>query len=481
MPEIEHAPPVPTPARPAQDARARDALAGDPGWVPTPPVSVREVWSAWWPLAASWLLMGFELPAVSAVMARLPDPTVSLAAYGGVVFPLALLIESPIIMLLSASTALSKDRASYRLVRRFMLVAGLSLTAFHALVAFTPLYDFVVGQLLRPPPDVLEPGRIGMMIMTPWTIAIAYRRFQQGLLIRFGRSHAVGVGTGIRLGTNVLVLALGWAIGAWPGIVVGTVAVASSVVAEAIFAGIVAHGVIRGPLATAPPLETPLTMKRFLRFYTPLLVTPFLLFFAMPLASAAMSRMPRALDSLAAWPVVNGLVFTLRSVAFGLNEVAVSVVERPRSLAALTRFTGLLAVALTAVLLALVATPLSGVWLGTVSALPAELVPLAATGLALAFLLPALTAYQSLYQGVVVYSHRTSAVTESMVVFLLVCALVLGIGIQAQGPPGLHVALVAFVLGTLAQVVWLAWRAQPELNALAARDRAAQEAPVPGR
>ena len=50
---------------------------------------------AWLPLAASWLLMGLELPAVSAVMARLPDPERSLAAYGGVVFPLALLIESP--------------------------------------------------------------------------------------------------------------------------------------------------------------------------------------------------------------------------------------------------------------------------------------------------------------------------------------------------------------------------------------------------
>ena len=51
----------------------------------------------WWPLAASWLLMGMEVPALSAVIARLPDPEINLAAYGGVVFPLALLVESPII------------------------------------------------------------------------------------------------------------------------------------------------------------------------------------------------------------------------------------------------------------------------------------------------------------------------------------------------------------------------------------------------
>ena len=46
--------------------------------------------------------MGLELPVVSAVMARLPQPEVSLAAYGGLVFPTALLIESPIIMLLAS-------------------------------------------------------------------------------------------------------------------------------------------------------------------------------------------------------------------------------------------------------------------------------------------------------------------------------------------------------------------------------------------
>jgi len=37
------------------------------------------------------------LPLLSAVIARLPDPKVHLAAYGGVVFPLALIIEAPII------------------------------------------------------------------------------------------------------------------------------------------------------------------------------------------------------------------------------------------------------------------------------------------------------------------------------------------------------------------------------------------------
>ncbi len=91
----------------------------------------RKIFATWWPLAASWILMSLELPALSAVIARLPNPDINLAAYGGVVFPLALIFESPIIMLLAASTALSKDYASYKLLRTYTIRAGLILTAVH--------------------------------------------------------------------------------------------------------------------------------------------------------------------------------------------------------------------------------------------------------------------------------------------------------------------------------------------------------------
>ena len=67
---------------------------------------MRRVVRTWWPLAASWLLMASEQPVLSAIVARLAEPEINLAAWGGLVFPLALIIESPIIMLLSASTAL---------------------------------------------------------------------------------------------------------------------------------------------------------------------------------------------------------------------------------------------------------------------------------------------------------------------------------------------------------------------------------------
>lgn len=436
-------------------------------------LSAREIARVWTPLAASWLLMGLELPAVSAVMARLPDPKVSLAAYGGVVFPIALLIESPIIMLLAASTALARDLPSYRLVRRFTFTVAGSLVALHALVAFTPLYDVLAVRLLAVPDEVREPARIGLRIMLPWVISIAYRRSAQGLLIRSGRARAVTLGTLVRLGTGGLVLAIGLATHRTAGIVVGTSAVACAVVAEAIVAGIAVRPAVR-ELASAPPVEPPLTRRAFLAFYLPLMVTPLINFLAMPLGSAAMSRMPLALDSLATWPVLNGASFTLRSLGFAFNEVVVSLLERPRAVPALRRFAVVLAGVVTGLMLLAAATPAGRAWFAGVSALPPALLPLATNGLWWLALMPAAAVGQSWWQGALVHAGRTRGVTESVIVTLAVTALVLGAGVLAHALPGLYVAAAGMLLGGLAQVAWLAWRARPEIARVAQRDEALQ-------
>ncbi len=103
--------------------------------------------------------MGVEMPVISAVMARLANSEISLATHGGIVFPLAMIIEAPIIMLLSAPTSLSKDWDSYQKIFRFMMIIGSSLTILHLMVTFTPLYDFVVVELLSVPEEIIwSPG-----------------------------------------------------------------------------------------------------------------------------------------------------------------------------------------------------------------------------------------------------------------------------------------------------------------------------------
>ncbi len=420
----------------------------------------REILTTWLPLAGSWLLMAAELPALSIFVARLANPEIHLAAYGGVVFPLALIIESPIIMLLAASTALSKDQASYDRLRRYMIFGGAALTTLHALIAFTPLYYFVVESIIGAPAEIVEPARVGLRIMLPWTWAIAYRRFKQGVMIRFNQSWAVTVGTAIRLTADVSVLTLGLYLKNIPGIVVATGAVATGVVSEANFAGLAARPVVKGPLRTAPPVEPPLTRSMFLQFYIPLATTSLLALFIQPMGSAAISRMPQALESLAVWPVVIGLSFVFRSTGVAYNEVVVALLERPNAYARLRRFTGWLTALVVGLQFILVATPLADFWLRRVTALSEPLSALAHQGLWFGLLLPGFAALQSWYQGAILNSRETRAITEAVVIFLIATGAALVIGVAWGAFTGLYVAMLAYTLGMGVQTAWLWWRSR---------------------
>jgi hypothetical protein len=433
-----------------------------------PRPTVSDVARFWWPLAASWLLMGAELPALSAVIARLPQPEIHLGAYG-VVFALSLIVEAPIIMLLAASTALSKDCASYLKLRRFMMRLSAVETALHALVAFTPLFDLMMHYLIGLPDELMEPARIGLRIMTPWTWAIAYRRFNQGVLIRFDRTRVVGLGTVVRLTADVVVLAIGYLTRAFPGVVVGTSAVIAGVLSEALYVGLRVRPVLRNELRAAPPVEPPLSSRAMLEFYVPLALTSLMALAIQPIGSAALSRAPLPVESLAVWPVVSGLLFIFRSLGLAYNEVVVALLERPGSAPALRRFTVILTLVSTLPLAIIAATPLAQVWFRDMSGLSPELADLACASLPFVLALAALQPWMSWYQGRLVYGRRTRSVTESVVLFVIVTVGALWAGVAWGQAPGVFIGWTAFSLGGLAQTAWLWMRSRTVLETHASR------------
>jgi hypothetical protein len=211
-------------------------------------------------------------------------------------------------------------------------------------------------------------------------------------------------------------------------------------------------------------------MRAFVRFYTPLGLTPLLNFISMPLAAAAMSRMPNALESLAAWPVLSGSTFTLRAMGFAYNEVMVAQLDRWRPVPALQKFAWALAALTSTLLLIGAATHVGLWWFARGSALPEALAMMAWRSLWLLVPMGAVTVWQSFHQGVLVHAHRTRAVTESMAVLLAATATVLGVGVAWRSLPGLGFAALALTVGGVAQIAWLAYRSRPVLTELASRD-----------
>jgi len=266
-------------------------------------------------------------------------------------------------------------------------------------------------------------------------------------------------GTLVRLVFDFGVLAILSRFPGVSGITAGTAAIASGVTAEAVFIGVCARATV-SELGEPRPGTEPLTRSSFLSFYVPLAMTPLLTLLIQPIGSAAMSRMPDALSSLAAWTPVHALVFLTRSLGFAFNEVVVALLDRPGARPALVRFTTLLAVGTMACLAALAATPLSRLWFEQVSGLEPELGRVCATALFFALLMPGYQAVQSYHQGSLVHARRTRGVTESVALYLVVSASILGVGAVLDPLRGIYFALIAFSTGGILQTAWLVHRSR---------------------
>lgn len=422
-------------------------------------LTMTKVVKTWLPLFGSWLMMSLELPVINAIIARLVNPEINLAAYGGIVYPIALTIEAPVIMLLAASTALSRDWTSYQRLKKITLIMGGILSLLHLVIAVTPIYDFIVTVFLNAPQEIIEPARRGLLLLSPWTLAIAFRRFQQGAMIRFNKAHMVGEVTMVRLLTVGLVLIVGLMLKSIPGASLAGLAQGLAVSAEAIFAGIRARK-IRTEIKSAPPADKPLTIKRFITFYIPLAATSSLWLLWQPLISAAVSRMPNPLESLAIWSVLTGLLFIFRSPGVAYNEAVVALLEVPQSFPVLRKFANLSAIIIFAIAVGFVFTPASNFWFSVIANLSAEKVTIAKMALSLGIPLTVLQMYISFFQGIIVNHEKTGPVAEAVVLFLISLLGVLISGVITGNYKGVYVASAAFTAAHLAQVLWLILRSR---------------------
>ncbi len=421
----------------------------------------RSTWSIflfWAPLAAAWVMMASEGPFVAAVIARLGDAKFNLAAYG-VAFAFAILIESPVIMLMSASTALAEDSATYRKLRHFMHGLTALSTALLLFVLIPPVYDWVMDTVIGLPKEVADLTYGALWIFLPWASAIGYRRFLQGLLIRSGRTRLVALGTVVRLSTMAATaLILYWSFDL-PGAWVGAAALTAGVCMEAVATRLMAAATIRELLAidgSESGAGETLGYGAIARFYYPLALTSLIGLTVQPLLTFFMGRSLAPIESLAVFPVVHALSFLFRSLGLSFQEAALALMgKRHEHVRELARFALALGFASSAALGLLAFTPLASVWFGTVSGLTPDLITYALVPARILMPLPALSVVLSLQRAVLMQGRRTHPITVATsieVAGIAVLFVVFGWGLDFVG---VTAAFVGFLGGRLAGVLYL--------------------------
>jgi hypothetical protein len=431
-------------------------MAELPAGAGAPLLTQRRIVAFWAPLAATWLMMSAEGPFLTALMARLPEATFNLAAFG-VAFSLAMLVEAPIIMIMSAAAALVHGRVSFLALRRFLYALNGAITALMLVLLAPPVFRAVAQGAMGLPADVAGLAHLGLALLLPWPAAIGYRRFYQGVLIRHGETRRVAYGTVVRLATMA---AAGGALFAWtplPGIAVGAAALSLGVVCEAAASRVMARRAVRRVLAG--PDGPPLPLAAIARFYYPLALTSVLTLGTQPIHTFFLARSRLPIESLAVLPVLHSLVFVFRSAGLAFQEVVIVMIgERRANAAPLERFAGRLAAATTAALAALAFTPLAGVWLQGVAGLDVSLATLARAPLGILFAMPALEVLLSWQRSLLVVDHRTALVTAGTAVEIACIVVVLAVGVGVLDLVGVVASAFAILLARVAANAFLRWR-----------------------
>lgn len=417
------------------------------------PVRMTELFRFWVPLQATWLMMSLEGPFLAAVIARLAEPKHNLAAYG-VAFALAILVEAPVIMMMSASTALVDSAGIYRRLRNFMWMLNLGITGIMLLLLFTPLWTLLTDTGMGLDPEVARLTRVSLYILLPWPAAIGYRRFYQGLLIRNGLTRRVAWGTMIRLTAMAVTALTCRATGAMSGAWVGAAALTGGVCAEAVASRFMAAGTVRTYLAS--PSDDVLGYREIWQFYLPLALTSTIALAVQPMVTFFMGQARFSLESLAVLPVVNSLVFIFRSPGLSYQEAAITMLGRDRdNFPNVRRFAILLGLSATFGLALIAWTPLSAMWLRTVSGLTRELADFALVPIRILTVMPALSVLLSFQRSLLVARRATGPITWASTLEVAGILAVLFVAIRLGDWVGAVAAATAFMAGRLLSNIFL--------------------------
>ena len=401
--------------------------------------------------------MASEGPFLAAIIARLPDPTFNLAAHG-VAFALAILIEAPVIMLMSAATALVKDRNSFVKLRNFSRGLSLGSTVLLLVVLTPAVYDRVMLSVLGVPEQVANITYGALWFFLPWPSAIGYRRFLQGVLIRSGKTKLVAYGTVIRLMGMIIAALIGYFAFDIPGAWVGGLALGTGVTIEAIAARFMAASTVRAILRGELDSERPpdVSYLDIARFYYPLALTSLIGLTVQPLLTFFMGRSVAPIQSLAVFPVVHALSFFFRSMGLAFQDAAIALMgDHFEHLRELERFAFTLGAATTAGLALVAFTPLSDVFFVTISGLTPELAGFALTPTRVIVLLPALSVLLSLQRAILVGGRRTQHITVASALevgTVAITFIALGFGLDLVGATA---AFSAFLAGRTMSNVYL--------------------------
>lgn len=434
------------------------------------------------PLAITSIVVELGSQVLNGGMARVPQATQTLAAYG-LAWGLILFLSSPLGQAKELGLALVVDRDSLVSVRAFVVIAGLALMAGVASLTLTPLGDWVIEGLHGIDRELGAVVRIALLWLVPYPLIKGLALFHAGLLLRVRHTEVVSYAT---LTNLLLSIAAVFVLVGLPGVQAQPIRlpVVVTYIGILVELAILVGGVLRYvPAARRHPVSLDagrprLTWGAIVRFFWPLALIMLIQELSRPLINLFVARGPDATTALA----ILAVIYTLGRIPYGwLNELrnlAAAFGDEAGSRGRIRRFTVACGLVSLAMMVLLFWTPLRDVILEQWIGVPHELAMGARLPLFLfTFFSFAVTA-RAYYHGIGLAERRTQALAPSAPARLVAILLTLTL-LPRLGVSGATLGVAALLSGFSGEALVVWWGVRGRLWAHQRRGLAVQKASSP--
>jgi hypothetical protein len=260
------------------------------------------------PLAAASMMMMFTHSVVNAALSRTSQPETFLAAHA-LAISMAVILESPVLVMRQVTIALATSAVRFRLIRRITTWIAAACLAMAALIGYTPLGPIIFGGFFGAPEALIVHVLPAFRVFMLMPVTSAVRGLCQGLLTRNRATLSIAWGMAARV---VVMTALAWAITTYrwaDGAVVGAVIFLAGMAME----GLVSAMALRIRPVRGGDWDQPgvIGYRWTLGFYAPLMVAGLMASLGKPIINSALARSPAAAPELAAFALASALAWVV--------------------------------------------------------------------------------------------------------------------------------------------------------------------------
>ena len=401
------------------------------------------------PLMLTAELMMISHAIISAFLARMEDPETILAAYS-IAFYLHATLGSPLWACQVIAVSYIRDRASFLRMVAFGTWVGVPLIVLWTLIGTTPLGDWAYGGLFGAGPEVVRAAKNCTLIFTGMIAFVILRAAIYGLFMVKRRTILITYGSILRLISLALLLfALS---GIAQGAEVGAAALVACVAIETIAALIIARPYLKRLTRDSEPphyrdiwkLSWPIMFMHLAESGVVFTVNMFL------------GRLVRPELALAAFGILDSVLRVLLSPTRNLIPVVQTLVNSPRDLPAVLRFSLLVGLGFAGAMLLFLFEPVQTLALTGIMGLPSEMAEYIGPALALGALLALTMTASALARGLLINAKRTGIIAVSSAGRLLMVVIVGGAAMFLDAQNGAMIGMLAVISGFAFEVFLLA-------------------------